>query len=154
MFVEDWRTLNLKTDQSPSPPPDTIPHEVRRSNYFDAIEYELRFLTDFVLRTDDESSVFILIGDHQPQRVSRHSDGFDTPIHIISKDADLVEAFLDYGFAQGLGVPKISPTMRHEGFYSMFMRVLLTRYGQGIKIPPEYLPSGIIMKDSASANNE
>jgi hypothetical protein len=109
-------------------------------------------LTDFVLRTGDEDSVFILIGDHQPQRVSRRSDGFDTPVHIISKDAALVDAFLDYDFTRGLGVQNLTPTMRHEGFYSMFMRVLLTQYGQGIKIPPEYLPSGIIMKESASAN--
>ena len=110
------------------------------------------FLTDFVLKTGDEDSVFILIGDHQPQRVSRRSDGFDTPIHIISKDAALVDAFLDYGFARGLAVQNPTPTMRHEGFYSMFMRVLLTQYGQGVKLPPEYLPSGIIMKDSESAN--
>jgi phosphoglycerol transferase MdoB-like AlkP superfamily enzyme len=151
-IVDDWRTLNVETDISPLPSPDSIPHEVRRNNYLKAIEYELGFLTDFVLRTGDEDSVFILIGDHQPQRVSRRSDGFDTPIHIISKDAALVDAFLDYDFTRGLGVQNLTPTMRHEGFYSMFMRVLLTQYGQGIKIPPEYLPSGIIMKESASAN--
>jgi hypothetical protein len=151
-IADDWRTLNIKTAQSPSPPPEPIPHEVRRSNYMDAIEYQLRFLTDFVLETGDENSVFVLIGDHQPQRVSRHSDGFETPIHIISKDAAFVDAFLDYDFVNGLEINEITPTMRHEGFYSMFMRVLLAQYGQGIKALPDYLPSGITL--DADANTE
>ena len=33
--------------------------------------------------------------------------------------------------------------MRHEGFYSMFMRVLLAQYGQGIRALPDYLPEGV-----------
>jgi hypothetical protein len=55
----------------------------------------LESLTDFILRIGDEKSIFVLIGDYQPQRVSRHSDGFDIPIHIISKDAAIVDVFLN-----------------------------------------------------------
>jgi hypothetical protein len=131
--------------------PDPVPHEIRRSNYLNAIEYELRFLTDFILKTGDDQSIYVLVGDHQPQRVSRRNDGFDTPIHIISKDPAFADAFLDYGFVRGLIVSDSQPTIRHEGFYSMFVRVMLAQYGKDIiRILPDYLPSGITLKDNAS----
>ena len=37
----------------------------------------------------------------------------------------------------------LTPAMRHEGFYSMIMRVLLDRYGGGDVALPEYLPNGV-----------
>jgi hypothetical protein len=140
----------VRTAEEQAPLPDPVPHEIRRSNYLNAIEYELGFLTDFILKTGDDKSVYVLIGDHQPQRVSRHNDGFDTPIHIISKDPALANAFLDYGFVTGLIVRDSQPTVRHEGFYSMFVRVLLAQYGKGVKRAlPGYLPSGITLEDYA-----
>lgn len=150
--VSDWQTLNEETTEQPAAFPEPIAHEVRRSNYFESIEYELSFLTDFIAKRGDEKSIFILIGDHQPQRVSRHSDGFETPVHIISKDKALADAFLEYGFVRGLTVQDIMPAMRHEGFYSMFMRVLLAQYGQDLKPLPAYLPDGIILKDNVSTH--
>jgi hypothetical protein len=150
--VDDWRTLNVRGTEERVTLVDSIPHSLKRSNYLNAIDYELRFLTDFILKTGDDNSIFVLIGDHQPQQVSRRSDGFDTPIHIISKDAALVDAFRGYGFVRGLTVRDFTPTMRHEGFYSMFMRALLAQYGQDTETLPAYLPDGIILEDSASAN--
>jgi len=150
--VDDWRTLNSGTVQEQVSLPEAIPHEVRRSNYLNSIEYELRFLTDFILKTADDESIYVLIGDHQPQRVSRRSDGFDTPIHIVGKDPALVDTFLEYGFVRGLIVHDAQPTIRHEGFYSMFVRALLAQYGKGIKVLPDYLPSGITLTDSANEN--
>ncbi|GAB4540944.1 MAG: hypothetical protein Kow0063_31300 [Anaerolineae bacterium] len=150
--VDDWRTLNQETAEEPVALPEPILHEVRRSNYFKSIEYELRFLIDFIAEKGDDRSIFVLIGDHQPQRVSRHNDGFETPVHIISRDRGLTDAFLEYGFVRGLAVHDIVPAMRHEGFYSMFVRALLARYGQGLKPLPDYLPDGITLKDNASTN--
>jgi hypothetical protein len=149
--VDDWRSLNVRAAEERAPLPDPIPHEIRRRNYLNAIEYELGFLTDFILKTGDDESVYVLIGDHQPQRVSRRNDGFDTPIHIISKDPAFADVFLDYGFVRGLIVSDSQPTVRHEGFYSMFVRALLAQYGKGmIRILPDYLPSGITLEDNAS----
>jgi phosphoglycerol transferase MdoB-like AlkP superfamily enzyme len=149
--VDDWRTLNVRAAEERAPTPDPILHEIRRRNYLNAIEYELGFLTDFILKTGDDNSVYVLIGDHQPQRVSRRSDGFDTPIHIISKDLAFADSFLDYGFVRGLIVRDFQPTVRHEGFHSMFVRALLAQYGKGmIRILPDYLPGGINLKDDAS----
>jgi len=150
--VDDWRALNTKTTEEHAPLPDPMPHEIRRKNYLNSIEYELRFLTDFILDSNDDEAIYILIGDHQPQRVSRHSDGFETPVHIISKDTAFVDTFLEYGFTRGLIVHDTQPAMRHEGFYSMFVRALLAHYGTGTKALPDYLPGGITLTDSASEN--
>ncbi len=141
--VEDWQTLNEAPDSTEVFQAGSIPHQAKRQNYLDSINYELRFLTDYIIKSGPEDSIFILIGDHQPPQVSRRADSFDTPIHILSRDPALVEAFLDYGFEPGLAVERGTATMRHEGFYSMFMRVLLAQYGQGIRALPEYLPGGI-----------
>jgi hypothetical protein len=144
-LVGDWRSLN-EIDQEPAEPIMPPSHQVKRQNYLNAINYELRFLTDHVLQTGDDESIYILIGDHQPQQVSRHNDSFDTPIHIISKDAALVDAFLAYDFVPGLTVPDAhepAATMYHEGLYSMLVRVLVQQYGAGNKVLPPYLPQGI-----------
>ena len=151
--VDDWRTLNHRMADEQVPLSDPIPHEVKRSNYLNAVEYQLSFLTDFILKTGDENSIYILIGDHQPQQVSRHSDGFDTPVHVISKNAAFVDAFQDYGFVKGLAVHEVTPTIRHEGLYSMFVRVLLTQYGQDVGLLPEYRPAGITLEPSVSTDH-
>jgi hypothetical protein len=147
-IVDDWRTLNeMGVDMQLPVPNPIISHQVKRENYLKSINYELRFLTDHILEVGDEESIFILIGDHQPQQVSRRDDGFDTPVHIISQDAAFVDDFLEYGFVRGLIVHDITPTIHHEGFYSMFVRTLLKQYGQGIKVLPKYLPEGIVPED-------
>jgi phosphoglycerol transferase MdoB-like AlkP superfamily enzyme len=149
-LLADWQDFNLIEDK-PAPPSIAPPHNIKRQNYFKAINYELRFLTDHILRTGDDESIFILIGDHQPQQVSRRSDSFDTPIHIISQDAGLVDAFVDFGFGRGLTVQTVgepTATMRHEGIYSMLVRVLVDQYGQGNKSLPPYLPEGIPLEQN------
>jgi hypothetical protein len=95
-----------------------------------------------MLRHGDENSLFVLIGDHQPPQVSRRADGWETPVHIVSRDADLIDAFAEYGFGPGLEVQPVEPTLRHEGIYSLFMRVLLSQYGADQTSLPEYLPNG------------
>lgn len=141
-LVDDWRTLN-----QPQPPvveidPDSIEHSEKRQNYMRAIDNQLRILTDFILRHGDENSLFVLIGDHQPPQVSRRADGWETPVHIVSRDADLIAAFSEYGFGPGLEVQPVEPAVRHEGIYSLFMRALLSQYGVDRTNLPEYLPNG------------
>jgi hypothetical protein len=114
-----------------------------RASYIRSIEYELDVLFDFIRSTDAEDAIFVLIGDHQPQRVARREDGFDTPVHIISRDADLIAALDEFGFESGLLVAEPEPKLRHEGVYSLLMRALLTQYGSGVKTPPAYLSAGL-----------
>ena len=144
-MVDDWQTLNQPGEDPTAPLPDQIPSQAKRRNYITAIEYQLRFLTDFILKNGRDNAVYVLIGDHQPQQVSRHDDGFETPVHIISRDGDFVEFFRQYGFVDGLKVDEIAPALRHEGFYSLFVRALLASYGPDGAALPDYLPDGIVL---------
>lgn len=151
-LVEDWRTLNQPAADPTAPLPDQVPRQAKRRNYLTAIDYQLRFLTDFILKNGRDNAVYVLIGDHQPQQVSRRDDGFATPVHIISRDAGFVQSLQDYGFDDGLAVQDVEPVMRHEGLYSLLARTLLARYGQGGKVLPDYLPNGIVLDRPDVAN--
>lgn len=152
-LVEDWRTLN---NDEPSPPgidPEGIPHDQRRRNYADAIQYELEMLSEFVLTAGDENDLFVFIGDHQPPRVSRRDDGFATPVHIVSRDPQLIASLHEYGFTPGLRVADLTPTMKHEGLYSLLVRTLLYNYGAGDKTTlPAYLPAGYVTDSNKTGN--
>ncbi|MEA3336202.1 MAG: hypothetical protein U9R25_09860 [Chloroflexota bacterium] len=152
-LATDWRSIDDGSGQELSAPaPGSVPLPALRKHYLRSIEYELISLTDFILESGDDQAIYVLIGDHQPQQVSRHNDGFDTPVHIVSKNPALINAFARYGFEPGLTVSNLMPTIRHEGFYSMFMRVLLTEYGQGTRKLPPYLPDGLILENETRLN--
>ena len=143
-LVADWRTLNQPGEEPAPVDPETLDLETRRSYYLNAVEYQLRMLTQFIQDVGDDNSIFVLIGDHQPPAVSRRDDGWSTPVHIVSKNAAFVDSLGDYGFTPGLTVTDLEPTLRHEGFYSLFMRVLLGEFGAGAIAAPSYLPHGIV----------
>lgn len=148
-LVADWRSFQsdalveviLERD------PATLPGYELRALYLDAIEYQLDMLTDFILTAGNEDALFVLVGDHQPQRVSRREDGFDTPLHVISRDPALIEQFVAHGLQPGLLLDNPVATHKHEGLYSLIMNALLTQYGDGVKLPPPYLPDGLPLSD-------
>jgi hypothetical protein len=150
-LVEDWQSLTEIEAQPLETPPDEVERSVKRQNYLRAIEYQLRMLTDFILNTGNENSLFILVGDHQPPQVSRRSDGWATPVHLISREQALVDAFADYGFTPGLAVQSLEPSLHHEGFYSLFVRVLQGQYGADRIALPQYLPTGVTIGQTDTA---
>lgn len=142
-IVDDWRRFGKETFVAPSPAADLRGIDAQRRNYLASIEYELRTVVDFILRLRDENTIVVVVGDHQPPRVARRSDGFETPIHIISKDSSVASHLSDYGFQSGMIVTNQSTPIKHEGFYSMFIRVLLESYGEHPTSLPPYLPEGL-----------
>ncbi len=143
LVVDEWQSLNDGNEVVALFDEDSVSLQVRQADYLNAISYELDFITEFIKKQAGDEDIFILIGDHQPGYVSRRTDGFDTPLHIISKNRPFVDAFNEYGFEPGMKLDTITPAIRHEGFYSLFMRVFLQQYGQGTKAIPPYLPDGI-----------
>ena len=140
--TQPWQTFNEMTD-TPPPVGKRIPHHQLRRQYLTSIQYELSILTDFITNEASEDDIFVLVGDHQPARVARYTDGWDTPVHIISKNSDFVETFYEYGFVPGLSTHSITTMMQHEGFYSLFMRNFLQEYGLNAEQLPEYMPNGV-----------
>jgi hypothetical protein len=141
-LVDDWRALNDGSDANPERRLRLPEVTADRYDFLHAIRYELQFLTRFILNEAEEDALFILVGDHQPGYITRRAEGLETPLHIISKDKDLIESLDAYGFIRGLDVDDLQAGMKHEGFYSLLMRVLLDRYGRGDRLPPPYLPGG------------
>ena len=118
--VDDWRELA-----------DDSLRAAERSGYLATIEYEWTHLSRFIRDTADESSVYIVLGDHQPAlRRRERASTYDAPVHVISRDAELVDYFADYGFAPGLFTesPEVSD-LRHEGLYSLIISALVERHG-------------------------
>ena len=144
--VDDWHSLNDGNSIVTVFDEEGVAKKVRQEDYIKAITYELDFLTDFILKEAGENDIFILIGDHQPGYVTRREDGFDTPLHIISKNSEFIEKFAPYGFDSGLRINDMTPTIKHEGFYSLFMKLFLEHFGSGNKAIPPYLPSGVVVK--------
>jgi hypothetical protein len=144
-LLDDWRELENLDMQ------DGVLNEAQkkglsfgesRQNYLQAIDNTLDSLEDFITSLEEENSVIVLIGDHQPPTVSRHDDGYGTMVHIISQDVDLLASFHEYGFVNGLVLENLEPTIRHEGLYSLFVRNFVAQYGESPWILPPYLPNG------------
>ncbi|MEM7331946.1 MAG: sulfatase-like hydrolase/transferase [Chloroflexota bacterium] len=145
---EDWRSFNdmPPVDGSAS---QSFSQEELRQNYMRSIQYELETLTNFILTVGDDNDIFVLVGDHQPARVARRDDGFDTPIHVISRNSAFVELFLENDFLPQLSTRGLGPNMHHEGFYSLFMQQLIHSFGESQLTSdalPVYSPSGLIFE--------
>ncbi len=144
---DDWHTLNQESDAGDPVAAEVTDHQVRRLNYLNAIGYELEMLTDFILNHAEEDAVFVLVGDHQPPRVSRRADTYDTPVHIVSRDAHFVDTLTTYGMERGLVIEDETPSLRHEGLYSLLVRTLVQTYGENPDHLPDYLPAGVVQPE-------
>jgi hypothetical protein len=142
-ILEDWRDLNLLPDETVYVDLEEMPHDQRRRNYLNAIDYNLRVISDFIRRHGDEDSLFILIGDHQPPRVSRREDTLDTPIHIISRQPEISQALTQAGFVPGLTMDDLEPTMAHQGLYSLVVHLLARWNDLPTYRTPLFLPEGV-----------
>jgi len=139
--VDDWRELN--DTENNVPVRSKIWAKPDFARYGDAIEYQLRFLSDFILKKGNDSDIFILVGDHQPASLSIPISKFETPIHIISKDVEFTRLFGEYGFKDGLSVAHSESPIAQEAVHWALLRALIGRYGEeGAKLP-EFLPNGI-----------
>ena len=147
-MVDDWQTLAVAPPDGDPVPTDVLDHQELRARYLNAIDYTLDMLTDFVLNHADEDAVFVLVGDHQPPRVSRRDDGYETPMHIIARDPAFIATLGQYGFTPGTVVDATAgPSIHHDGIYSLLMRSLIQTYGEDPAHAPDYLPDGVIPPD-------
>ena len=56
-----------------------------------------------------------MIGDHQPAaNVTGEGASWDVPVHIISRDPQLLARFVELGFSAGLQAPRASIGSMHE----------------------------------------
>ena len=105
-----------------------------------AIYYDLAVLEKFLYENTRDGLV-IIMGDHQPPVINKHTKVYDVPMHVFSRDPKLLEEFYERGFVSGLLIPsKWESAINHEGFFSLLVRALL-RDNDVATLPP-YLHKG------------
>lgn len=73
-----------------------------RDHYIRTIDYSLQTVGDYIARFGDDA-VFIVLGDHQPAPVVTGPEASRAvPVHVISRDAALIERFEVDGFTPGM----------------------------------------------------
>jgi hypothetical protein len=145
-LARDWQSLNGEPD-SVSFHASVFLKKPRIADYAKAVHYDLSALVQFITQVPDSNAIFILIGDHQPPVITSANDGFETPVHIISRNKEFTGAFTQFGFREGMKADEKAIPVRHEGIYSMFMREFVRFYGNDHSQLPDYKPYGIIVSE-------
>ena len=122
--VQDWQSL---ATAPPAPPVAYDPNHESQEAYLQSIFYQLEMVTQVIL-DGPADALYVVLGDHQPPLLAFSDyEGTATPLHIFSKNQALIDSFVNQGFAAGLTLGEGS--IKHEGFYSLFMQMLLHNYG-------------------------
>ena len=122
---EDWKDYQKEPFESTGESKDKL-----EEKYKLAIDYQINFLKNFIVKQDPENTIFILFGDHQPPFVAKKENGNHTLLHVLSKNNTFAESFKKHGFSSSIQeLIKKKNTIKHEAFYSMFMQELSNNYG-------------------------
>ena len=72
----------------------------------------------------DRDPIIIVFGDHQAQRPIREQTAFfSTPIHVASRDPEILALFEREGFRPGLDGGQAPPHPPMSAFFPLFMRI-------------------------------
>jgi hypothetical protein len=105
----------------------------------------------FVLERADEDVVFVVFGDHQPPMITEKRMGKQTPVHVIARNRELIDTFLEQGFAARLDLTGEEPRgIKHHGFLSLFMKGMQTAYGNA-GCPVDYREHGVELFEKPTA---
>jgi hypothetical protein len=101
--------------------------------YVNAIAYSLRVISEYVTEFDLGNSLVIVLGDHQPVAdMTGGSASTAVPIHIISRQSNLVDVFRRRGFQNGM---QPAPAGGDYGMES-FLPALLTDFSLACRPAP------------------
>jgi len=90
--------------------------------YVTAITYELNVITDFIMRDLDDSALIIVLGDHQPNvQITGENQPWSVPVHVISRNNELLEPFRKRGYSPGLIPTQPPPHRGMETFLHDFL---------------------------------
>ncbi len=106
-YAGDWQTLTAASPYADLEfrvnleQPESITD--LKPAYIAAIRYNLQLLGGYLSEHAPADALFVVLGDHQPPAlVSGQGVSWEVPVHILSRDKALIEAFLAAGFTPGL----------------------------------------------------
>jgi hypothetical protein len=125
-YVEDWQALGdgslfhslpaLTFPGAWSDPPKLA------EAYSAAVVYEFTVLSEFIRRFLAGDELVVILGDHQPcAPVAGTSVSWSVPVHVISRNPEVIKRFVQRGYTEGL-IPNHAPP--HPGMETFFWNFL------------------------------
>jgi len=100
-------------------------------NYVGMFDYTYQWLGGYLKRPEPRESVMLWVGDHQPAAsVSGEGASWDVPVHVITRDPELLARFVALGFRAGL-----EPQQPALGGMHDLTTVLLTAFQAAPELP-------------------
>lgn len=90
--------------------------------YLKSLEYDFAVLGDWLAKREPTDGLVILLGDHQPPAlVAGAGQPWTVPVHVVSRDPDLIAPFLAQGYVRGLVPDQPPPHPGMEDFLAGFI---------------------------------
>lgn len=133
-LLDDWESLgDGQVFRSVTPPPSPSStyqpawSDITRK-YVDSVDYTLKTLQEYLTRYVTDDSLIIILGDHQPAPlITGEGASRSVPVHVISRDPELLAPFEEWGFIPGM-TPKTGPaTLPMEAFRDRFLAAFSAR---------------------------
>lgn len=110
--------------------------------YSETVYYSMWSVVRQLQAQPDRPTLVLVMGDHQPPLMGKETasggTARDVPVHVFATDPTLLEELLAHGFSPGMvpDLPDQAP-FRHEGLFSLLVRVLARVNGQDAPYYPE-----------------
>ncbi|MFM1879774.1 MAG: hypothetical protein RLZZ344_8 [Pseudomonadota bacterium] len=106
-YQPDWRRILTDTPFDPEPLAQAQSEKPNwlnmRPDYLRMVNYVYEWLGGYFSQPEPRETLYILVGDHQPTaNVTGEGVPWDVPVHIISKDPQLLRPLLARGFVEGM----------------------------------------------------
>jgi hypothetical protein len=91
-------------------------------SYLKSLQYDFAVLGDWLAKHLPGEALVILLGDHQPPAVvGGELQQWTVPIHVLSRDPELVAPFMAAGYVAGVVPSQAPPHQGMENFLSSFL---------------------------------
>jgi hypothetical protein len=101
--VADGKIFDEQADSGDAPEVVWRDPERIRLQFRLAVEYSISTLVDYLVTHADDNLVVLAFGDHQPAPlVTGETDSRDVPVHLFTRDPDILAAVADWRWANGL----------------------------------------------------
>ncbi len=125
-FIADWQKIG---DGSIYNDLQLIRYPIRWPNlknageaYLRSLDYEFTLFGDYLARYVAKDSLIIILGDHQPNlQLTGEGQPWSVPVHIVSRNINLLQPFLQRGYRPGLIPDQPPPHARMETFLPAFL---------------------------------
>ena len=130
-IFSEWADADEKPDQLWRNP-DRV-----REHYAQALRYSLAVIGAYAQRHVDDHTLLIVLGDHPAAPIITGVERHAVPMHVISRNAALVQRFVDAGFTSGNLPPELAQAPQLSDFRSWFADSFSRSRAQRRLLPPE-----------------